>query len=200
MSEKRYFRWQNRLNRAYLSPLLLPVVFWALYSFVYSFLLIYLATSRKKKCKPDNEKSTQNGSGRHEPLSQFFISKNKCYEPKRCVPLFFSYPLRLWPCAFGRQLAFMLVALFPSATPCWRDPFGSKQVSTVVSWLSVWTLSRLCRVNVWRCSTYRTRFDCSKISLSYFVFCFYFGLNHTNEITLKCGPEPGQHQFRLRSL
>ena len=32
------------------------------------------------------------------------------------------------------------------ATPCWRDPTRSKQLSTVAIWLSVWTLS--CRISL----------------------------------------------------
>ena len=34
------------------------------------------------------------------------------------------------------------------ATPCWRDPTRSKQLSTVVIWLSVWTLSCRCPVKL----------------------------------------------------
>jgi len=46
-------------------------------------------------------------------------------------PLGLFFPLRSLPCAFSRQLAFMLVALFFVATPWRRDPAGSKQLSTV---------------------------------------------------------------------
>ena len=34
------------------------------------------------------------------------------------------------------------------ATPCWRDPTRSKQLSTVAIWLSVWTLSCRCPVKL----------------------------------------------------
>ena len=34
------------------------------------------------------------------------------------------------------------------ATPCWRDPIRSKQLSTVAIWLSVWTLSCHCPVKL----------------------------------------------------
>ena len=34
------------------------------------------------------------------------------------------------------------------ATPCWRDPTRSKQLSTVAIWLSVWTVSCRCPVKV----------------------------------------------------
>ena len=56
-----------------------------------------------------------------------------------------------WPCifcrtVFSRQLAFVLVSQFFAAALCWRDPARSKQLSTIASWLSVWTLSCRCRV------------------------------------------------------
>ena len=34
------------------------------------------------------------------------------------------------------------------ATPCWRDPIRSKQLSTVAIWLSVWTVSCHCPVKL----------------------------------------------------
>ena len=37
---------------------------------------------------------------------------------------------------------------FFAATPCWRDPTRSKQMSTVAFWLLVWTLSCRCSISL----------------------------------------------------
>jgi len=43
----------------------------------------------------------------------------------------FEFHLRSLLCTFSRQLALKLVALLFAASPCWRDPTRSKQLSTV---------------------------------------------------------------------
>ena len=69
-----------------------------------------------------------------------------------------------WPIGKDLDLSFIwghhhlhLVGLWMSAnqlhtsqlaTPCWRDPIRSKQLSTVAIWLSVWTLSCHCPVKL----------------------------------------------------
>ena len=52
------------------------------------------------------------------------------------------------PRAFGRPLDSRWCSTFCCATPCWREPTSSKQLSTVAAfcWFSVWSLSCRCRV------------------------------------------------------